>query len=492
MTVGIILGYLLAVFAVGALSHRLLRATGEDYFVATRSIGPFILLMSLFGTHMTAFSLLGASGEAYRTGIGVFGLMASSSALVVPAVFYFVGARLWELGKRRGYLTQVQFFRERWDSEALGLLLFVVLIALLIPYLLIGVMGGGLTLTQITGGAIPGWVGSLAVCLVVLGYVTLGGLRGTAWANTFQTLVFMTLGAVTFFWIVRELGGLQRGLDAVARSQPDLLVRGAGIPPLKWATYLCIPLSVGMFPHIFMHWLTARDSRTFRLPVTAYPLCVAIVWIPSVLLGVLGTADQPGLAGPAANSILVRMIDSHAPELLAGLLAAGVLAAVMSSLDSQVLSLGTMFTQDVVRHYGFHDGMSERRQVLVGRCFVCGILLVTFLISQVIGPAIFKLGIWSFSGYAALFPLALAALFWKRSTKQGAIAATLTVIVLWIVLFVRGWSVPDYTVGGTGLMPVALMLAASAAVLVLVSLVTRPPDPAVLERCFGPGGGDGR
>ena len=100
MTLGIIIVYLGMVLAVGLMSHRLLSGTGEDYFLATRSIGPFMLLMSLFGTHMTAFSLLGASGEAYRRGIGVFGLMASSSALVAPAVFYFVGIRLWRLGKR--------------------------------------------------------------------------------------------------------------------------------------------------------------------------------------------------------------------------------------------------------------------------------------------------------------------------------------------------------------------------------------------------------
>ena len=112
MTLSIILVYLLVVLAVGGLSHRLLRSTGEDYFLATRSIGPFVLLMSLFGTHMTAFSLLGASGEAYRNGIGVFSLMASSSALVVPLVFYFVGTRLWAVGKRHGYLTQVQFFKD--------------------------------------------------------------------------------------------------------------------------------------------------------------------------------------------------------------------------------------------------------------------------------------------------------------------------------------------------------------------------------------------
>ncbi|MCZ6680393.1 MAG: sodium:solute symporter family protein, partial [Candidatus Poribacteria bacterium] len=135
ITIVVIFTYLALVLMVGGLSHRRFRGTGEDYFVASRTIGPFVLLLSLFGTHMTAFSILGASGEAYHVGIGVFALMASSSALVVPAVFFFIGTRLWALGKRHGYLTQVQYFRERWNSDGFGLLLFIVLVALAIPYL---------------------------------------------------------------------------------------------------------------------------------------------------------------------------------------------------------------------------------------------------------------------------------------------------------------------------------------------------------------------
>ncbi len=484
MIITVILIYLTLVLAIGMLSHRLFAGTGEDYFLATRSIGSFVLLMSLFGTHMTAFSLLGASGESYRTGIGVFGLMASSSALVVPVVFYFVGLRLWALGRRHGYITQVQFFRERWDSDVVGLVLFVVLVALVIPYLLIGVMGGGMTLSQITGDRIPEWAGSLAVCLVVLTYVTYGGLRGTAWVNTFQTLVFMILGAVAFFWIIGELGGLEAAMQRVAQRNPELLIRGDKVQPLELLSYMCIPLSVGMFPHIFMHWLTARSAESFRLPVVAYPLCVAVVWVPSVLLGVVGSADVPGLQGAEANSILVRLIQGHAPELLAGLLAAGVFAAIMSSLDSQTLSLGTMFTQDIVRQYGFHDRMSERQQILVGRLFVVGILLVTYVLSLTTTRSIFKLGIWSFTGFAALFPVVLAALFWKGSTKHGVLASVASVAGLWAIFFSKAWSVPGYTVGGTGIVPAALILVVAGAVLIFVSLLTRPPDPRVLEKFF--------
>jgi SSS family solute:Na+ symporter len=484
MTLLVIGLYLAAVLTVGLLAHRLFRGTGEDYFVATRSIGSFVLLMSLFGTHMTAFSILGASGESYRVGVGVFSLMASSSAIVVPAIFFFVGTRLWAVGKRMGFLTQAQYFRARFDSDGLGLLLFVVVVALVVPYLVIGVMGGGLTLHQISGGSVPRWVGGLLISAVVLTYVTSGGLRGTAWANTFQTLVFMTLGAVTVVWIVRQLGGLDQALARVAAEHPTLMVRGDLISPWKLLTYTLIPASAGMFPHLFMHWLSARRMESFRLSMVAYPICILIVWIPSVLLGVLGHLDFPDLEGPATSSVLIRLIHLHAPDLLAGLLGAGVFAAVMSSLDSQVLALGTMFTQDVVRHYGFKDRMSERQQVLAGRLFVIAILAVTYLISLVAGTSIFSLAVWSFTGFASLFPIVVAALYWRRATAAGAVAAIVTVAGLWTYFFVDGWRVPGYTVGGSGVMPVAVIFVAAAAVVVMVSLLTRPPEPAVVERFF--------
>jgi SSS family solute:Na+ symporter len=492
VTIAIIAAYFAVVLVIGGFGSRLFRGTGEDYFVATRSLGPALLLLNLFGANMTAFAVLGASGEAYTSGIGVFALMGSSSALVIPLVFYFVGTRVWELGKRRGYLSPIGFYRERYQSDGLGLLLFVVLNALLVPYLLIGLGGGGIALAQITGGQIPKWLGSLIIVAVVLGYVAYGGMRGAIWVNAFQALLLLVLGGVACWVIVRQLGGLETAMGKVAATHPDLLVRGDRIRPLQLLTYTFIPLSVGMFPHIFIQWLTARSDRSFRLPVAVYPLCIAIVWVPSVVLGVLSRLDFPHLPAAAANSIVVRIVQHHAPGLLVGLLAATLCSAIMNSFDHQVLAVSTMFTQDIVLHYGYRDRLSERARVLVGRLFVVGILLVTFLLSLVFDPSLFKLGVWCFTGFAALFPVLIAALFWPRSTKQGVAAAVLSVVALWSWLVVSQWRSPDYTLGGTGILPVALVLAVSIAALVVVSLLTRPPDGATLALFFDREGREGR
>lgn len=486
MIVVVIAVYLVLVLGIGSLSHRLFRGTGEDYFVASRTIGPFLLLMSLFGTNMTAFSILGASGEAYGKGIGVFGLMASSSAIVIPAIFLFVGTRVCRLGQTHGYVTQAQFLRDRFGSDAVGLLFFVVMTLLVVPYLLIGVMGGGITMHRITQGEIPAWVGSLTVCVVVMVYVCSGGLRGTAWANAFQTIVFMVLGGVTVFLILSEHGGLASALTKLKSSHPSLLAREGTFSSPQFASYMLIPLSAGTFPHLFMHWLTARSERTFRWPIVLYPVCIAAVWLPSVLLGVLGRLDFADLTGPAASGVLVAMIELHAPGVLAGLLAAGVLAAVMSSLDSQVLAVGTMFTQDVVRHYGYHDLMTEAQQVLCARLFVGVILLLTFICSMIVDQSIFKLAIWSFTGFASLFPVLVASLYWRRTSATGVTVAILSVVVLWIYFFVHGWQDPAYTVMNTGLKPVVVTTAGACLALFAVSLLTSPPAEADVERVLGP------
>ena len=301
----------------------------------------------------------------------------------------------------------------------------------------------------------------------------------------------MTLGGATFFIIVHKMGGLSASL---ARVDPGLLTQGTHIKPLELLTYTCIPLSVGMFPHIFMHWLTAKSAGTFRVPVMWYPICVAIVWIPSVLLGILGSVDVPELKGPEANSVLVQMIQRHAPGVLAGLLGAGVFAAIMSSLDSQSLSIGSMFTHDIIRHYRARfdpaqDALSEKRQVLIGRLFVFGILFLTHLLSLVLNRSIFKLAVWSFTGFASLFPVVLAALFWKRSTKYGAFASVISVVVLWVYFFIQGWQLPGYTVGGSGVMPVAVIITVSSLTMIIGSLASKPPDPTVIQKFFPPDGG---
>lgn len=483
MVFAILVGYLALVLGIGLFAHRLFRGTGEDYFVASRSIGPLVLLLTVFGTNMTAFTLFGASGEAYRRGVIVFALMGSSSAILIPFVIYYFGIRSWKLGKRFGYVTQVQLVRDRYGSDALGALLFAVVVALMLPYLLIGVKGAGDALSVLTGDSgegLPTWVGSFAVCVVTYVYVSYGGMRSTAWVNALQTLVFLLFGITAYLVVMSGLGGLEGSMERLQEQHSDLVTFGNDRFVLfQMGSFLLLPLCTGAFPHLYSHWLSARSVRSFRASIVAYPLLIAAIWFPSVILGAVGRLQfAPPLDGP----ILVKLIVANTGDILAGCLAAGVFAAIMSSLDSQILALGAMFTQDIVGHYAFEGRLSEERQVWFGRAFVLVFLSLAFVCSQLASQSIFALGTWALTGFAGLLPLLAATLFWPRATAQGAAASIVTTVVLWVVFFWDSLGVEGaYSVGGTGLMPVAILVPASTLALVIGSWLS-PAEPRRLLR----------
>jgi len=482
----IIIGlYLLSLLLLGYFASRMFSGTKKDYLLASHSIGPFLLLMSIFGTTMTAFALVGSSGEAFEKGIGVYGMLASSSGIIHSLCFFVIGVKIYGYGRKYGYATQCQFFRDRLDNDLVGLLLFPILVVLVIPYLLIGVMSGGIVIEAMTSGALPSlfegegqangavprWLGSAVVCAVVLTYVFFGGMRGTAWANAFQTIVFMVLGIVTFYVLANEIGKggtfLESLKNATAKVDMKFTTR-SDMSPTLFFTYMLIPLSVGMFPHLFQHWLTAKSAKSFKLPVVMHPIFII-----------------PG----GANKILPVLVKLKTEPWLGGLLTAGILAAIMSSLDSQFLCIGSMFTNDIVTHYLGKDKFSDKAQVWIARAFIILIVVVTYILAQN-QWSVFVLGVWCFSGFASLFPIVFAALYWKRLTALGAIAGILAAAGTWFYLFQSanyGLN-RDYvlTIPGTEyeIMPVVAIFAAAAVAMVGVSLITKPPSDKTLARFF--------
>ena len=506
-------GYLGLLLVLGFVSGRFFRGTSSDYFVATRSIGPVVLLMSVFGTTMTAFALVGSTGKAYDAGIGVYGLMASTSGIVHSLVFFLVGVKLWAIGKRYDYVTQIQFFRARFESPGLGYLLFPILVGLVIPYLLLGLLGAGSVIRGLTNGmfpdtfagiphpklegqmqwagAVPPWLTGLVICAVVLYYVFQGGVRSAAWANTFQTCVFMTMGVVAFFLISSELGGVRAAAQKVMDNSPQHLAREGMMGHLQFLSYALIPLSVGMFPHLFQHWLTAKSAKTFRLTTVAHPFFIMIVWVPCILIGIWAAGLGMEAPGGNSNAILSKMVGvTLTNPLVSGLLTAGILAAIMSSLDSQFVCLGTMFTHDIVMQITGKERFTDRQKLMLGRGFIVFVVAVTYVLSLFPPPNIFDLGVWCFSGFASLFPVVFAAVYWRRATRAGAYASVLAAAGTWSYFFYDGLIARPAGEEGEylifGLMPVAVIFTASAAAMIVGSLLSRPPREHLVEKFFLP------
>jgi solute:Na+ symporter, SSS family len=530
--------YLAVVLSIGLFARATARGgDAEDYFLAGRSLGPAVFLLSLFGANMTAFSILGASGHAFANGIVTYGLMASSSALIIPLSLFAIGTRLWALGKRHGFMTPVQMFRDRWECGHIGTVIFTVQAILLVPYIVIAVMGGGTTLAAVSGGLVPYWVGGAIVSLVIMGYVFFGGMRGTAWVNTFQTILFLSFGAIAVAVIAVGMGGFHQAIESMLASPSTrpLLTRER-MSPLYFFSYTFIPLSSIAFPHIGIFCLTARRLEYFRRTIVLYPICMLAIWLPSVFLGVVANnaTNVPAIAakidaraalaaaGPAlaperrdelrkqasGDDVILKLVEGYAPLWLASLLGAAVMAAVMAS-DSQILALSTMFTEDVFTFYRGTERFGQAVQVQTGRLFVVVLTVAAYLIALEVPQSIFDLATqYAFAGYSSLAPLLVAALFWRGSTKWGALAVTVwTAAAVAAIAILQsivpaplpGASVPILSIAGVdvitrsaagttvmGLLPVVPMTIISSLLMIVVSRLTAAarPGEAALRRYF--------
>jgi SSS family solute:Na+ symporter len=395
-------------------------------------------------------------------------------------------------------------------------------------------MGGGTTLSAVSGGAVPYWFGGALVAIVVMSYVFFGGMRGTAWVNTVQTVLFLSFGAIAIVVIGYGMGGFGPAITGM-RETPGLsaLLTRERISEKFFLSYMFIPLSSIAFPHISIFCLTAKKMGQFKRTVILYPICLLLIWLPCVYLGVVANraTDVRAIAEKiearntlllrgaymspeerletrrkmAADDVIIELLKQYAPLWLAGLLGAGIMAAVMAS-DSQILALSTLFTEDLFAFYEGRARFGEAAQVHTGRAFVIILTVIAYLIALRAPQSIFDLAVqYAFSGFAALSVLLFAALFWKSSTKWGALAVTLFTIasvagvaafqalvpaplgppkVIWSV---GGWEVLSRTAGGTavfGYMPVVPMVLIAALLMVVVSLMTPKPSQETIARYF--------
>jgi SSS family solute:Na+ symporter len=219
-----------------------------------------------------------------------------------------------------------------------------------------------------------------------------------------------------------------------------------------------------------------------------------------VLVGIWATGSlippKPPLPSNP-NTILPFLVKTQTGPVLGGLLAAGILAAIMSSLDSQFLCIGTIFNNDIVTHYLGKDNVTDQRQVLFTRLFIIGIVAITYLLSLGNVRSVFAMGVWCFSGFSALFPIVIGALYWRGLTAAGAISGVFAAFTSWAILFYHGTKVPleegglsqfslYLPIGGESyeIMPVVVMLLSSLVTMVVVSWVTPKPNDETLAKFF--------
>lgn len=388
---------------------KIKNATPESYFLADRNLKTLSLFFTILATNYSAFYFLGFAGEGYKIGYAHYTMMAVGTALAGMNIL-IIGIPVWKLGKKHGYITPSELIFGQTKSRALAVLVSGVMILFTLPYLALQIIGGGYILESLTDGDISYSMAIVLLTIFTIVYVIIGGMQSVAKTDLKQGVLFLLFMVIGVALISKDFGGVEAANKAVFELIPELF-SSSGVAghytPKKWFSFIifwsfCVP----MFPQLFMRYYIAKDISHLKKSSVLYALAPIFISILPVMVGVWGHLSFPGLDPQNADQIFPMMLKKHTSDWFSALVMTGAIAAFMSTLDSQLLSLSTMITRDFYIPLG-NKKINFDREVFVGRVLVGVLAILGLLIAFQPFDTIFDIGKMAFSGIAILFPVGL-------------------------------------------------------------------------------------
>jgi SSS family solute:Na+ symporter/sodium/pantothenate symporter len=388
--------YLSSLIGVGWIAFRARRAqTLQDFYLAGRGFGLFILVMTLFATQYSGNTLFGFTGNTYRIG---YAWIMSIHFMTAIVVFYLVYApQLYPLAKARGYVTPADYLVDRFGLPALSGLTAIVMIVALSNFLLAQLMAMGRAMEGLAGGqAVQAYnYGVVLLALIMVIYGTLGGLRAVAWTDAIQGAILMVGFLILIALLFDQHGSLEAATRTILASEHPEIAARARPPDLarcrEWLSYvLMVGLGGALYPQAIQRIYAARSARTLRRSLTIMAFMPLPTMIIALLAGIMALAYIPGLEGAASDQVLTRLLRGAQQASLFGhvlvvVLMAAILAAMMSTADSALLSISSMLTKDIYARY-LRVTASEAELTRVGKLFswllITGLVILAILLRE--------------------------------------------------------------------------------------------------------------
>lgn len=466
--------YFFLLLLIGLYANKKTGKTPEDYFLAKRSFGSIILFFTIAATNFSAFTFLGFAGKAYKSGFGQYGIMAFGTGMMA-IMFYVIGRKVWILGRKKGYLTPAELIGDRFSSSFLRLLFMLVMVTFTIPYLAIQAIGAGYILQYIFP-EISMKFGAILVTVIIASYVMAGGMKASGWTDVLQGIIMIIAMIMAAAFIAHGLGGFEVATQNAYEANPSLFSRpGNGFfTPQVWLSFMLLWIFCDpMFPQIFSRFYTAKSEKSLQISMIFYPIIVSFLFFFPVIIGIWANAAPIEILPGNEDAVLPLMVKNFAPYPVFGFVMLGALAALMSTADSQLLSISSMISHDIL--------LIKRKKVMATKVVIS--LFAIFAIAFVIfgyDPTTGIMGTLvktTFSGLIILCPITLSALYWKRATKWGCIAGIISGEAL--VFLYNFFPLPTY-----GFLPGIIAFLFATAILITVSLVTKPQPKNFLEEYF--------
>ncbi len=473
--------YTILMFAIGFWGYGKSRPSMEDFFLGGRTLGLFVVLCTVWSTLFSAYSYIGLPGAYYRTGISFFGV--AGNILLNSLCMYLLGSRMWVLGKKHGFINMTDLFAERYGSNLVCVIAMIISIGSLLPYIGLQVKGAGLTLQGVTNNVISFNIGLLYITLVVLFYVLLGGFRSVVWTDVVQSIIMLVgmLGAM-FLIADRVAGGLGGVIEKASAISPKLVSfpgpAGVWTPSMVLTTAMVVGLGGFAWPQISQRMYATKRLRTIKMLAFIFPLAALFVNLPPIFIGLAGRVQYPDLKNP--DLVFPMMLNELVPPVFGIIIVLAILAAIMSTVSGQILSLTSIIVRDLYVRFFDPAAATEARITKLSR-FILLLVVAGALAFVFWGPVTLVGLLIDASGPIMLQVLVvlIGALYWERATKEGAIISMIASEVFLILLWTKIIKMP---IGGIHNGVWAMIL--GVILFFGISLMTKPVDRKILDKFF--------
>lgn len=422
--------YLLLVLVVGAVAWRRTRDL-KDYILGGRRLGRWVTALSAQASDMSGWLLLGLPGYAYAAGLESLWLLAGL-LLGTYANWRFTAARLRVATERYGDSITLPDYLERRFQDSSGILRLISALFILVFftfYTSSGLVAGGRLFEEVFGLDYAWAIAAGGATIVI--YTFFGGFLAVSWTDLIQgILMFLALVIVAAIGLA-VVGGPQGMASAIASVNPALLdaftdTAGDSLGAIAVASLLGWGLGYFGQPHILARFMAASRVENIAASRRIAMAWVSVSLVAGTIVGMSGLAvlEQP-LAGPDAEKVFMIMAGALLHPVIAGVCLAGILAAVMSTADSQLLVASSAVSEDLYK--GFLRRAADPRELLwVGRLAVVAIALVAFLLASNPDSRVLDLVAYAWAGFGAAFgPVIMLSLYWSGMSRGGAIAGIL-------------------------------------------------------------------
>jgi len=449
------------------MSRRGMGAGITEYFLANRRVGGFVAALTYSATTYSAFMMVGLAGLTYKGGVGALGFELTYLSGLVLAVFF--GPRFWLVGKRYGYVSPAELLGDRYQSRWVAIVTTLVCLIFLIPYAAVQLMGIGILLGGLSGGAIPFRVGLILATLLAILWAWIAGLRSVAWTDSLQALIMLVTSVLVLFFVVyRFFGGFGGFFLKIETDYPQwLTVPGPGFFNLK--VYIGLTLPWFFFcisnPQVSQRLFIPKSLGAMRRMLGGFLIFGFIYTLVSVIWGFSTKVLSPGLSNPdlATSTLLSQPV---IPPILALIVMVGILGAAISTIDSILLTLSSMFARDLYR--GFRPRASEEMELRLGKWVIPVISVVAMIFGGLRLGLISILAVAASAGLLMTVPAIFGAFFWKRGTAPGAIwSMILGGVVTGFLQFSRIRPLGHWPAVWGGLVCLVAFI--------IISLLTKPP-----------------